>query len=107
MSLIAGTGESSEARHKAGHPRGSWKPHTQIPSHACPAALTQSALLKKTPPRHYSTTRRTSRTMGPKSKKGASNDRQRSAEEEVEDPLQAVVSFFVRTIHHCVILSSP
>ncbi|KAF4300801.1 eIF4-gamma/eIF5/eIF2-epsilon [Botryosphaeria dothidea] len=29
--------------------------------------------------------------MGPKSKKGASNDRQRSAEEEVEDPLQAVV----------------
>ncbi|EOD48063.1 putative translation initiation factor eif-2b epsilon protein [Neofusicoccum parvum UCRNP2] len=29
--------------------------------------------------------------MGPKSKKGASNDRQRPAEEEVEDPLQAVI----------------
>ncbi|KKY28328.1 putative translation initiation factor eif-2b epsilon [Diplodia seriata] len=29
--------------------------------------------------------------MGPKAKKGASNDRQRATEEEVEDPLQAVI----------------
>lgn len=52
-------------------------------------------------------TTQTSRTMGPKSKKGAANDRQRSAEEEVEDPLQAVVSAAAERNLCCVILSSP